>query len=93
MLNNPAMMQIQAMQMMNPLANPMMNPHMGYNANMMYQPIGIPNPQMNMMQPMINPGMNITSNQQIQLSQTLANSRASSTNPTQKILNESELCE
>ena len=86
------MMQIQAMQMMNPLANPMMNP-MAFNNNMMYQPVGMPNPQINMMQPMVNPAMNMMNNQNIQLSQTLATSRASSTNPTQRILNESELCE
>lgn len=92
-LNNPAMMQFQAMQqsmqMLNPLANPMINP-MAFNNPMMYntlQPNGIPNPQMNFMPQMINPSMNMMSPQ----SNMLATSRASST-ANQKILNESELC-
>ena len=93
MLNNPAIMQLQAMQqsmqMLNPLANSMINP-MGFNNPMIYSPIqanGLPNPQMNFMPQMINPSINMINPQ----NNILSTSRASST-ANQKILNESELC-
>lgn len=76
MLNNPAMMQIQAMQMMNPLANPLTNP-LAFNNNLMYQslqPNNFPNPQMNFMQSNLNPTMNLMNNNiqsNFQQSQTL----------------------
>lgn len=86
MLNNPAMMQIQAMQMMNPLANPL-----AFNNNLMYQslqPNNFQNPQMNFMQPNLNPSINLMNNNNqpnFQQSQTLYESRASTN--IQKILN------
>jgi hypothetical protein len=93
MLNNPAIMQLQAMQqsiqMLNPLANTMINP-MAFNNPMIYSPLqpnGISNPQINFMPQMINPSVNMINPQ----NNILSTSRASSTaNP--KILNESELC-
>lgn len=90
MVNNPAMMQIQAMQMMNPLTNPL-----AFNNNLMYhslQPNNFPNQQMNFMQPNMNPMMSTTMNSNqtsLQQSQTLYESRASTN--IQKILNESDL--
>jgi hypothetical protein len=80
MLNNPAMMQIQAMQMLNPMVNPM-----AFTNPMMYNPLqanGLQNPQMNFMPQMINPNMNMMNLQNNMLS----TSRASST-VNQKILN------
>jgi hypothetical protein len=90
MLNNPAMMQIQAMQLLNPLANPMVN-HLAFNNPMMYNSLqanGMPNQQMNFIPQMMNSSMN-AANSQNNLSQNnmLAISRASSNN--QKMLNES----
>ena len=70
MLNNPAMMQIQAMQMLNPLTNPL-----AFNNNIMYQslqPNNFANQQMNFMQPNLNPAMNMNTNQSnLQQNQTL----------------------
>lgn len=66
MLNNPAMMQIQAMQMFNPLNNPLINP-MAFNNNMMYQtlqPGNFQNQQMNFIQPNLNPNVNMMMNNQ-----------------------------
>ena len=86
MLNNPAMMQIQAMQMLNPMVNPL-----AFNNPMMYNPLqanGLQNPQMSFMPQMINPALNMMNPQNNMLSTSRASSAAN-----QKILNESELCE
>lgn len=91
MLNNPAMMQIQAMQMLNPLANQMTN-HLAFNNPMMYNPLQQPNQQMNFMPQMMSPSMNMMNSQNFMpQNNVLTSSRASSNN--QKILNESELYE
>ncbi len=63
MLNNPAMVQMQAMQMLNPLTNPM-----AFNNNMMYQSLQASNfqpQQMGIMQPNLNPNMNMMNYQNI----------------------------
>jgi len=91
------MMQIQAMQMLNPLTNPLANPlvnPLAFNNNVMYQslqPNNFSNQQMNFMQPNFNPSMNLMGNNQsnLQQSQVLYESRASTN--IQKILNESDL--
>ncbi len=84
MLNNPTTMQMQAMQMLNPLNNPL-----AFNNPMMFNPMQ-PNTmsnQMNFYPQMMNPNMNPMMNNQQHLMQNnvLTSSRASSTN--QKILN------
>ena len=82
-------MQMQAMQMLNPLANPLVNP-MAFNNNMMYNPMqpGLQNQQMNLLPPMMNPSLNMMNLQSnLSQSQALNSSRASTNN--QKILNES----
>lgn len=65
MLNNPAMMQIQAMQMLNPLTNPLTNP-LAFNNNLMYQSLqpNFSHQQINFMQPNMNPTMGLMSNNQ-----------------------------
>lgn len=94
MLNNPAMMQIQAMQMLNPLSNPLAN-HLAFNNNLMYQslqPNNFPSQQMNFMSQNLNPQVNMMNNNPpnyFQQSQTLYESRASTN--INKILNESDL--
>lgn len=94
MLNNPAMMQIQAMQMMNPLSNPLAN-HLAFNNNLMYQslqPNNFSNPQINFMNQNLNHQVSMMTNNQpitFQQSQTLYESSASTN--INKILNESDL--
>jgi hypothetical protein len=90
MVNNPAIMQIQAMQMLNPLTNPL-----AFNNPLLLNQLqqnSIPNQQMNFMSQMMNPSMNMM-NYQNNLNQNnlLTNSRSSSN--TQKVLNESDLYE
>ena len=90
MLNNPAVMQIQAMQMLNPMANPMANP-LAFTNPMMYnslQSTAMTNQALNFIPHMINPAMNMMNSQNNMLQSNMLNgSRASSS--TQKILNES----
>lgn len=84
MLNNPAMMQMQAMQMLNPLNNPLaFNNPMIFNS---MQP-NVPNQQMSFYPQMMSANMNAMMSNQNNVLQCnlLTNSRASSNN--QKILN------